>query len=392
MTTSDPSALVITAHRHRDSPPAQAVLAVLARADDPALALTVLRAVASRRPDIRPLLRRPRWSRLVAASHAHRQTAPDLVPVARSLTRSLASAPSSGGAAPRTPALISARLVSAAVHLDIVQSVRTRGWTTALTSAHQLAVDLGMTRARVSRALTACEAWGWLRLLPAHRGAMRPARAPRIAARDRDQVWAANALTEGMLAGEGDPLHDLIASVREPLWSYSEHGAAAYLLAVADAADLDPRTMGVTRQTARAARALLDSIGDPGDAEARADAAEIMGSTEAAVAAAERREEELEARRADVLASRERTQRVRAVIAALPPIPCAPEGDGHSHEELAAWREIADAAVVPRVRDDPAMLATWEREARRAQGRAGWDPSISTEPSAADGLRDTQLR
>src|SRR5699024_3414181 len=128
-----------------------------------------------------------RWSRIVAASQTHRSTAPDLVPVARSLTRSLTSAPSAGGARPRTPALISARLVSAAVHLDIAASVRARGWSTALVSAHLLAVDLGMSRARVSRALTAAEGWGWLRLLPAHRGAMRPARAPRIAARDRDQ-------------------------------------------------------------------------------------------------------------------------------------------------------------------------------------------------------------
>ena len=374
MTTSDASQLVITAHRHRDSPPAQAALAVLARADDPSLALDVLRAVASRRPDIRPLLRPARWSRLVGASQAHRQTAPDLVPIARSLTRSLSSAPSSGGAAPRTPALISARIVSAAVHLDIAQSVRTRGWTTALVSAHQLAVDLGMTRARVSRALTACETWGWLRLLPAHRGAMRPARAPRIAARDRDAVWAANAVTEAVLTGPDDRLRGLIASVREPLWSYTDHGHAAYLLAVADVAEVDPRAMGVTRQTARAARALLDSIGDPTDADARADAADLLGATEAAVAAAERREAELEARRADVLASRERTQKIRAVIAALPPIPRAPEeGDGHSTEELRAWRADADAAVLPRVRDDCAMLATWEREARRAQERAGWD-------------------
>ena len=373
MTTSDASQLVITAHRHRDSPPAQAVLAVLARADDADLALSVLRAVASRRPDLRPLLRPARWHRLVAASQAHRQTAPDLVPVARSLTRSLTSAPYSGGAAPRTPALISARLVSTAVHLDIAQSVTGRGWTTGLVSAHQLAVDLGMTRARVSRALTAAERWGWLRLLPAHRGAMRPARAPRIAARDRDQVWGANSITEGLLAGEGDALHDLIASVREPLWSYTDGGHAAYLLAVADAAEVDPHTMGVTRQTARRARDLLDSIGDPTDAEARADAADLLGATEAAVAAAERREAELEARRADVLASRERAQRVRAVIAALPPIPRAPVGDGHSIDELRAWRETADAAVLPRVQDDPAILATWEREARRAQERAGWD-------------------
>ena len=87
MTTSDASALVITAHRHRDSPPAQAALAVLARADSEELALSVLRAVASRRPDLRPLLRPARWSRLVAASTAHRQTAPDLVPIARSLAR-----------------------------------------------------------------------------------------------------------------------------------------------------------------------------------------------------------------------------------------------------------------------------------------------------------------
>lgn len=373
MTTSDASQLVITAHRHRDSPPAQAVLAVLARADDPALALSVLRAVASRRPDLRPLLRRPRWSRLVAASLAHRQTAPDLVPIARSLTRSLTSTPSSGGAAPRTPALISARIVSTAVHLDITASVTGRGWTTALTSGHQLAVDLGMTRARVGRALTACETWGWLRLLPAHRGAMRPARAPRIAARDRDAVWGANAVTEGVLAGEGDRLHDLIASVREPLWSYTDAGHGAYLLAIADAADLDPRTMGVTRQTARTARALLDTIGDPTDADSRADAADLLGATEAAVAAAERREAELEARRADVLASRERAQKIRAVIAALPPIPRAPEGDGHSTEPLTAWRETADAAVLPRVTGDPVMLRTWEREAHRAAERAGWD-------------------
>ena len=277
MTTSDASQLVICAHRHRDSPPAQCVLAVLARADDSDLALSALRAVASRRPDLRPLLRQPRWSRLVAASQTHRQTAPDLVPIARSLTRALTVAPSSGGAAPRTPALISARVVSAAVHLDIAQSVRARGWTTALVSGHQLAVDLGMSRARVRRALTAAEGWGWLRLLPAHRGAMRPARAPRIAARDRDAVWIANAVTEGLFAGPGDRLHDLIASVREPLWSYTDGGHAAYLLAVADAADLDPRGMGVTRQTARAARALLDSIGDPTDAEARADAADQIG-------------------------------------------------------------------------------------------------------------------
>lgn len=373
MSTSDASQLVITAHRHRDSPPAQAVLAVLARADDADLALTVLRAVASRRPDLRPLLRRPRWHRLVAASQTHRQTAPDLVPVARSLTRSLSVAPSSGGARPRTPALISARIVSAAVHLDIAGSVTGRGWTTALTSAHQLAVDLGMTRARVSRALTAAERWGWLRLLPAHRGAMRPARAPRIAARDRDTVWAANALTEGMLAGPDDRLHDLIASLREPLWSYTDGGAAAYLLAVADAAEIDPRAMGVTRQTARTARALLDSVGDPTDVDMRADAADLLGATEAAVAAAERREAELEARRAEVIASRERTQKIRAVIAALPPIPRAPEGDGHSDGELTAWREAADAAVLPRVQGDAAMLTTWEREARRAQERAGWD-------------------
>lgn len=347
MTTSDASALVITAHRHRESPPAQCVLAVLARADSDDLALDVLRAVASRRPDIRPLLRPARWSRLVAASTTHRSTAPDLVPIARSLTRSLSSAPSSGGAAPRTPALISARIVSAAVHLDIAQSVRTRGWTTALVSAHQLAVDLGMTRARVSRALTAAERWGWLRLLPAHRGAMRPARAPRIAASDRDQVWAANSLTEGLLAGEGDALHDLIASVREPLWAYTEHGHAAYLLAIADAAEVDPKPMGVTRQTAR--------------------------------------EAELEARRADVVASRERTQKIRAVIAALPPIPRAPEqGDGHSGTEaLAAWRETADAAVLPRVLGDPSLLATWEREARRAAERAGWTETETAETAAA---------
>ena len=385
MTTSDASALVITAHRHRDSPPAQCALAVLARADDADLALDVLRAVASRRPDIRPLLRPARWSRLVAASTTHRSTAPDLVPIARSLTRSLSSASSSGGAAPRTPALISARIVSAAVHLDIAQSVRTRGWTTALVSAHQLAVDLGMTRARVSRALTAAERWGWLRLLPAHRGAMRPARAPRIAASDRDQVWAANSLTEGLLAGEGDALHDLIASVREPLWAYTEHGHAAYLLAIADAAEVDPKPMGVTRQTAREARALLDSVGDPAAAEARADAADLMGATEAAVAAAERREAELEARRADVVASRERTQKSRAVIAALPPIPRAPEqGDGHSGTEaLAAWRETADAAVLPRVLGDPSLLATWEREARRAAERAGWTETETAETAAA---------
>lgn len=372
MSTSDASALVITAHRHRDSPPAQCVLAVLARADDPALALDVLRAVAARRPDLRPLLRPARWSRLVAASTAHRSTVPDLVPVARSLTRSLTSTPSSGGAAPRTPALISARVVSAAVHLDIAASVTGRGWTTALTSAHQLAVDLGMTRARVSRALTAAESWGWLRLLPAHAGAMRPARAPRIARRDHDACWAANTLTEAVLAGEGDALHDLVASVREPVWSYTPRGHAAWLLAIADAAELDPRTMGVTRQTARAARDLLDSIGDPSDPESRADAADLMGATEAAVAAAEQRERDLEARRADVLESRARTQRVRAVIAALPPIPRAPEGDGHSDGVLAAWREAADAAVLPRVAGDPALLTTWEREARRAEVRAGW--------------------
>lgn len=275
MTTDSVPQLAIAAHRHRDSPPAQAALAVLARADSPDLALTVLRSVASRRPDLRPLLRPARWQRLVAASQAHRQTAPDLVPVARSLTRSLSSAPSAGAAAPRTPALISARVVSAAVHLDIAASIRARGWTTALLSGHQLAVDLGISRARVSRALAAAEGWGWLRLLPAHRGAMRPARAPRIAARDRDTVWAANAITEAVLAGPDDRLHDLIASVREPLWSYTDHGAAAYLLAVADAAELDPRTMGVTRQTARAARLLLDTIGDPADPEARADTADL---------------------------------------------------------------------------------------------------------------------
>lgn len=110
------------------------------------------------------------------------------------------------------------------------------------------------------------------------------------------------------------------------------------------------------------------------------------------MAAAEQRETELEARRADVIASRARTQRVRAVIAALPPIPRAPGGDGHPLEDLRAWREAADAAVLPRVQDDRAMLATWEREARRAQERAGWDPSISTEPFVADGLRDFQRR
>src|SRR5699024_6524799 len=96
---------------HRDSPPAQCVLAVLARADDSDLALSALRAVASRRPDLRPLLRQPRWSRLVAASQTHRQTAPDLVPIARSLTRALTVALTSrraatrqreGGARPRT--------------------------------------------------------------------------------------------------------------------------------------------------------------------------------------------------------------------------------------------------------------------------------------------------
>lgn len=378
MTTSDQSALVITAHRHRDSPPAQCVLAVLARADDPGLALDVLRAVASRRPDLRPLLRRPRWSRLVAASLAHRQTAPDLVPIARSLTRTLTVAPSSGGAAPRTPALIAGRVVSAAVHLDIAQNLQSRGWTTALVSAHALAVDLGMSRARVSRALTAVESWGWLRLLPAHRGAMRPAKTTRIAARDRDSVWAANALTEGVLAGPGDALHDLIASVREPVWSYAEAGHAGWLLALADAAELDARAMGVTRQTATRARALLDSIGDPMDAEARADAAERTGATAAAVAAAEVREAELEARRADVIESRARTQKVRAVIAAMPPVPRAPEGDGHSDAALHAWRDAADAQVLPRVADDAAMLATWEREARRAAERAGWAETTET--------------
>lgn len=372
MTTDSAPQLVITAHRHRDSPPAQCALAVLARADDPALALTVLRAVASRRPDLRPLLRPARWSRLVAASTAHRSTAPDLVPVARSLTRSLYSTPSPGGAAPRTPALTSARVVSAAVHLDIAASVRIRGWTTALTSAHQLAVDLGMSRARVSRALAAAEQWGWLRLLPAHSGAMRPARAPRIRAAEQAACWDANVLTEGELAGEGDPLHDLISSVREPIWGYAEAGHAAYLLAIADAAEIDPQTMGVTRQTATRARALLDSIGNPSDPEARADAADLLGATESAVAAAEHRETELDARRADVRASRERIQRARAVIAALPPIPRAPEGDGQSDGDLRAWRADADAAVLPRVQDDPAMLATWERETRRAQERAGW--------------------
>lgn len=378
MTTDSPSQLVITAHRYRDAPPAQAALAVLARADSADLALDVLRAVAARRPDIRPLLRPARWSRLVAASIAHRQTAPDLVPIARSLTRTLSSPPSSGGAAPRTPALISARIVSAAVHLDIAASVTGRGWTTALVSGHALAVDLGMSRARVSRALTAAGAWGWLRLLPAHRGAMRPARAPRIARRDADAVWAANAVTEAVLAGEGDGLHGLIASVRDPVWSYTDGGHAAYLLAIADAAELDPRSMGVTRQTARSARELLDSIGDPTDSEQRADAADHMGSTAAAVAAAEQREHDLEERRADVLQSRDRTQRIRAVIAALPAISRAPEGDGRDREALRAWREAADVQVLPRVQDDAQMLATWEREARRAAERAGWSQTTET--------------
>lgn len=64
-------------------------------------------------------------------------------------------------------------------------------------------------------------------------------------------------------------------------------GHAAYLVAVADAAEAAPKPMGVTRQTSREVRALLDSIGDPTDAEARADAVALMGATDAAVAAAD---------------------------------------------------------------------------------------------------------
>ncbi|MDK8803714.1 hypothetical protein QP880_06345 [Dermabacter hominis] len=159
------------------------------------------------------------------------------------------------------------------MHLDIAQSVRTRGWTTALVSGHALAVDLGMSRACVSRALTVSESWGWLRLLPATASRYGPQM------RSRRRCSRASAMICTICSR---------ACVSRCGATRPRAGHAAYLVAVADAAEAAPKPMGVTRQTAREVRALLDSIGDPTDAEARADAVALMGATDAAVAAAER--------------------------------------------------------------------------------------------------------
>jgi hypothetical protein len=383
MTDRSTPALVLTALRYADAPPARACLAVLAQADDPTQARSVLHAVARDRPALSPLLRPPRWSRLVSAALAHHDAERSPLPVARSLARTLTLPP--GGAA-RTPAVVSTRIVSAAVHLDVLASVTSRGWRTALISGHQLAVDLGMSRAAVQRALDRAAEWRWVALLPAHPGAMRPAKATRIRKAEQAGVWGANAVVEAMCAGAGDELRGLVASVRESCWCYAPVrpgvGHAAYLLAVAEEIGLDPATVAVTRRTATEARALLGAIGDPTDPAARAAYAATSGARAAADLAAAARAEQLEARRTEVAEARDRGQRVRAVLRALPACPKA-DADGASQEDLNAWITDADGIVLPRLEgreDEDAMVAAYRRELRRVVGRRGW--TAAAEPAS----------
>lgn len=148
-----------------------------------------------------------------------------------------------------------ARQCLAVVGLEVLTSMRERGWDTALVHAPRLAVTLGVSPKTARSLLRTCERAGWLRCVSKKSGGgARYKLTGRLTAEAREVAWATYDSHAAVAAGSGgvDELADLILHAGHPAWGHSpDRGAKLWLTALADAAEVDVVTLGVAPRAAK---------------------------------------------------------------------------------------------------------------------------------------------
>ena len=319
---------------HAQSGEQQVCLALLALAQREEIPFKMVRLwIRSRlkasRPDVVKVADSPLWGHLVQASERwlrQQDLASSSLPpraARRGLARVLAEIPkdtktlTKSGREVSALRIVRARHAAAVICLEAIR-VGHQGKDTVIVSDPWLAVQRNIDRGVAGSTRRLMADLGWLRLVaggrPGFPARMRFAKLPAAVGRvvEDERMYGA----VGQIASLDEPT-DLVAAIfrsaAHPAWSYSsELGTLHWLIALADAAGVDPVSLGVTaRRIPPVRKQLAALLGAPAERdaislmEALDDHAIEVGAFEAYEVVEEARRAAAEERRLEVMATRE---------------------------------------------------------------------------------------
>lgn len=319
---------------HSQSGEQQVCLALLARAqresNPPKMVRTWIRSrLKASRPDVVKVADSPLWSHLVQASESwlrlQNLDSSSLPPRAarRGLARVLAENSKDTKTLTKSGKEVSALRIVRARHAAAVlclEAIRVghAGKDTVIASDPWLAVQRNLDRGVAGSTRRLMTDLGWLRLVaggrPGFPARMRFTKLPASVGKavEGDRMYE----TIGQIASQEEPT-DLVAalfrSAAHPAWSYSpELGTLRWLIALADAAGVDPVGLGVTaRRIPPVRKQLVALLGELAERDAETlteildEHAIEVGAFQAYEAAEEARRAAAEERRLEVMATRE---------------------------------------------------------------------------------------
>lgn len=384
-----------TLARHADNPSAfRVALAVTCRGLDADIAPQAIRlwlrsrggdrfaSVTSTPRSFQPVLARARAKvASVSSSSARRGEA---VAVARRLVGSLLTeVPASAKVSAHRQAL--ARHALAVVGVALLDSIREKGWDTVMVSGPWLAVQMGVEERTARAALRTCVELRWLRVVQKRKGSAWRYDMPRLSAARGETAdnftFAVDALVEN--DPTLDPVAEMIALASHPAFGYGL-GSKTWLVALADAAELDAARFGVGKRMVPVLRrdwlaALVthtpDAEGDTTLPEVLDSYAETTGAKGRWSVAETARREAAEARRLDTVAARERKTKVHTALDRLLTVHRLPKPDARV-EHLQAWvRKMAETIAANGLPDEVRPLLAKALAGRMT--RAGYEPEAA---------------
>lgn len=344
--------------------PTRVALAALCRGLDGSVRIpprTIRTWLRSRRPDTRTVTDTPAsWHRLVRAARDRVGPGGSSSPAARvelqlQLARRLYGhlmSPCPGVSVQRAT---SARGALAVVGVGLLRHAHEKGWDSLLVTGPWLAVQMGVSRPTAEAALRTAVDAGWLRIVKKQRGGARTVRLARLGHEARGVAWSLYDEVEEVAdhLSHGDTNASLATQLTfvadHPVWGYSEKdadrpsapiiGRATWLIALADALNVDPARFGFTpRAISHHRRHVLRlGLGGPGRVVDRLDEwAERTGAMDRYRAREEARRRAADERRAAVRTERERRRGARAVLEPVLAEHRIPEPE-QPRDELASW-------------------------------------------------------
>lgn len=355
------------------------VLAGVANASD---VRTWLHVRASKDLKIIKFIDSSAWQRLIASSSRYLSKTPDAhleLLISRVIGRFLTSHPGAPRVLPAKEQKMKIALV--AIALRLIESIRApEPRDSVLLSAPALAVDLGTTRVTAHKLIHDMVDHGYL-----NRVSSRPGSASRfrIPATTRTERITLNKLDSDVYESLRDSLlnQGLLGQVNHPAFGYTEAGHKPWLMAVSMLAESAPASVGLRRRqdvpTLRVTVEDMELLTSDSHVlvEGLAAWSALFGGDEKYAAALEKREQEIESRRAEIGVAKTATTKARAGLDALTDSLGGIPSGRSPRSYLEAWAAKMNQAIAAALADfptDPLLAPAIAKELDRRAARVAW--------------------